>query len=464
MIARKTAGSSSPKKPKKHEKPTARGLVLSVLGKGYTVAIGEEEWSCRVRGRLFSGDKKTRPVVGDWVQVEARKEPLTGVINAIEPRRSALTRRFPETGREQVLAANIDQVLVCIAIKDPPFRPGLVDRYLITCELLGLQPTIVLNKIDLATEAEIEAAMREFVAIGYQVIQTSAKEEVGVEQLKQAIEGRCSVFTGPSGAGKSSLTNAIQPGLQLSTGDVNTVTGKGRHTTTVSQLIPLADGFVMDTPGIREFAPELIICVSLSGRNFKALSQRADPLYLEGKLKPDMGSLTLSSLNFNQTASLNAPSMVKDLARTMKELGILPELEAFDVGMINYAHYLQKKGLLDPPFYFNLLLGNIACAQATLLHAGMMVNELPEASLWSLAGIGSAQLKMNSTAIAMGGGVRVGLEDNFWYDTQRTELATNTTLLERIHNLSRVNERQIMTPAELRKHLNLKPGNGSYGR
>ena len=216
--------------------------------------------------------------------------------------------------------------------------------------------------------------------------------------------------------------------------------------------------------GIREFAPELIICVSLSGRNFKALSQRADPLYLEGNLKPDMGSLTLSSLNFNQTASLNAPSMVKDLARTMKELGILPELEAFDVGMINYAHYLQRKGLLDPPFYFNLLLGNIASAQATLLHAGMMVNELPDASFWSLAGIGNAQLKMNSTAIAMGGGVRVGLEDNIWYDTQRTELATNTTLLERIHNLARVNERQIMTPAELRKQLNLKPGNGNYGR
>ena len=216
--------------------------------------------------------------------------------------------------------------------------------------------------------------------------------------------------------------------------------------------------------GIREFAPELIICVSLSGRNFKALSQRADPLYLKGNLKPDMGSLTLSSLNFNQTASLNAPSMVKDLARTMKELGILPELEAFDVGMINYAHYLQRKSLLEPPFYFNLLLGNIACAQATLLHAGMMVNELPEDSFWSLAGIGNSQLKMNSTAIAMGGGVRVGLEDNIWYDTQRTELATNTTLLERIHKLARVNERQIMTPAELRKHLNLKPGNGSYGR
>jgi uncharacterized protein (DUF849 family) len=216
--------------------------------------------------------------------------------------------------------------------------------------------------------------------------------------------------------------------------------------------------------GIREFAPELIVCVSLSGRNFTELDQRADPLYLEGMLKPDMGSLTLSSLNFNQTASLNAPAMVQDLARVMLERGILPELEAFDIGMINYAKYLHTKGLLEPPFYFNLLLGNIACAQANLLHAGMMINELPENSYWSLAGIGDAQLKMNSTAIAIGGGVRVGIEDNIWYDFKRTKLATNTALLSRIHELAKVNERPVMAPSELRNHLGLKPGNGSYGR
>lgn len=216
--------------------------------------------------------------------------------------------------------------------------------------------------------------------------------------------------------------------------------------------------------GIREFDPELIICVSLSGRNFTELAQRSDPLFLEGDLKPDMGSLTLSSLNFNQTASTNAPSMVQDLARVMKERGILPELEAFDLGMINYASYLHRKDLLQPPFYFNLLLGNIACAQANLLHAGMMVNELPNDSYWSLAGIGNAQLKMNSTAIAMGGGVRVGIEDNIWYDAERTELATNAALLKRIHNLARVNERTVMKSAELRERLHLKPGNGNYGR
>ena len=216
--------------------------------------------------------------------------------------------------------------------------------------------------------------------------------------------------------------------------------------------------------GIREFAPELIICVSLSGRNYKELEKRADPLFLKDELKPDMGSLTLSSLNFNRTASMNAPSMIQDLARIMRERGIVPELEAFDVGMINYAKYLAHKDLLEPPFYFNLLLGNIACAQATLLNAGMMINDLPDQSLWSLAGIGNAQLKMNSVAIAMGGGVRVGIEDNIWFDSHRTKLASNSELLQRINILTKANEREIMSPEEFRKYLNLKKGHGKYGR
>ncbi len=216
--------------------------------------------------------------------------------------------------------------------------------------------------------------------------------------------------------------------------------------------------------GIRDFAPELVLCVSLSGRNFSELEKRADPLFLEGDLKPDMGSLTLSSLNFNRTASMNAPEMIQALARTMQEKGILPELEAFDIGMINYAKYLERKGLLEPPHYFNLLLGNIACAQANLMQAGLMINELPDQSHWSLAGIGEAQLHMNSIAIAMEGGVRVGLEDNIWYDKGRTRLATNSDLLERIHTLAGANERPVMSAKALRDLLNLQPGNGKYGR
>jgi len=216
--------------------------------------------------------------------------------------------------------------------------------------------------------------------------------------------------------------------------------------------------------GIRSFSPELIICVSLSGRTFKDFHQRAEVLELTGNLKPDMGSLTLSSLNFNKIESVNAPDMINDLAVEMNRKNIMPELEAFDAGMINYAKYLIRKGLLTPPYYFNLLLGNIACAQADLLHAGVMINDLPEKSIWSLAGIGNDQLKMNSIAIASGGGVRVGLEDNIWYDNKRTRLATNSDLLKRVHVIAEANEREVMKPAQLRKLLMLEPGFGSYGR
>lgn len=216
--------------------------------------------------------------------------------------------------------------------------------------------------------------------------------------------------------------------------------------------------------GIRAFAKDLVICVSLSGRTFSAFEQRSEVLTLDGDVKPDMGSLTLSSLNFNQIASTNSPDMIKSLAQEMKTRGVVPELEAFDAGMINYASYLYRKQILTPPFYFNLLLGNIACAQADLLHAGIMIRDLPTGSLWSLAGIGDAQLAMNSVAIAMGGGVRVGLEDNIYYDTSRTKLATNADLLRRIHTIAEANERRLMTPAQLRQILNLDAGNGRYGR
>lgn len=216
--------------------------------------------------------------------------------------------------------------------------------------------------------------------------------------------------------------------------------------------------------GIRKYAPNLVLCVSLSGRDFKELEQRSDALLLDDKLKPDMGSLTLSSLNFNATASINSPEMVKDLARVMKEKGIVPELEVFDAGMINYAKYLERKDLIQAPYYFNLLFGNIACAQADILHTGVMINDLPNESFWSLAGIGNSQLKMNSLSIAFGGGVRVGIEDNIWYDSARTKLATNSQLLERIHVIANANERQIMIPEEFRVKMNLEPGNGRYGR
>jgi len=197
--------------------------------------------------------------------------------------------------------------------------------------------------------------------------------------------------------------------------------------------------------GIRKYS-DVVICLSTSGRTFKTFEERSECL----DLFPDMASLTLSSLNFNKEESVNSPDMIHDLALVMQAWGIRPELEVFDVGMINYAKYLIKKGLLKPPYYFNLLFGNIACAQADPLYLGLMIKELPQPSYYSVAGIGEYQLMMNSISIAIGSGVRVGLEDNIWYNNERTQLATNMDLLLRIHRLAQANEREVMTPSEFR--------------
>ncbi len=184
--------------------------------------------------------------------------------------------------------------------------------------------------------------------------------------------------------------------------------------------------------GVRRKNKALVLGVSTSGRQFAEFAQRADVLELDGELKPDFASLTLSSLNFNKVASVNTPDMIQALARKRRSRGIRPELEAFDIGMINYANYLIGKGLLPAPHYFNLILGNIACAQANMLNLGLMIKELPPGAIWSVGGIGKHQLPMNAMAIVAGGGVRVGLEDNIWWDEERTRLATNAELIQRV--------------------------------
>ncbi|HET8633038.1 MAG TPA: 3-keto-5-aminohexanoate cleavage protein [Gemmatimonadales bacterium] len=207
--------------------------------------------------------------------------------------------------------------------------------------------------------------------------------------------------------------------------------------------------------GIREARPDLTICVSLSGRTFGALEQRADPLELQGDLRPDMGSLTLASLNFPQQASVNAPDMVRRLAERMQERGIKPELEVFDVGMVNFANYLIEKGILTPPFYFNILLGNLASAQATPAQLAAILSALPPDSIWCLAGIGRQQLTANTLGLLWGDGVRVGLEDNIWLDRRRSTLATNRALVERIITLAGMLEREIASSAQVRARLGI---------
>lgn len=210
--------------------------------------------------------------------------------------------------------------------------------------------------------------------------------------------------------------------------------------------------------GIRSHHPDAIVCVSCSGRNFPEFERRSEVLELTGAARPDLASLTLTTLDFPTGTSLNPPDMVIRLGEKMVARGIKPELECFDFGMINAANMLIGRGLLgDPPYYFNLLLGSRYSVPATARHLSGMIEDLPPGSLWSAAGIGFFQLPMNLLAIAMGGHCRVGLEDNIYYGFDRSDLATNDSLVDRLACLSETFGRPLADPVSARGMLGLGP-------
>ena len=208
---------------------------------------------------------------------------------------------------------------------------------------------------------------------------------------------------------------------------------------------------------IRERHPDLVLCVSCSGRNFGEFEKRSEVLGLDGALRPDMASLTLSSMNFARQASVNAPDLVRRLAETMAERGIRPELEVFDLGMLNMANYLIAKGVLRPPHYVNLILGNLATAQASPAHLAALLAEMPPDAIWCVGGIGGAQLRACAMGVLHGHGVRIGLEDNLYADPERTELATNPGLVRRIVELGRLLGQTPASPSEVRERLGIAP-------
>ena len=196
--------------------------------------------------------------------------------------------------------------------------------------------------------------------------------------------------------------------------------------------------------GIRMHCPDLVICTSLSGRNVVDPVLRSEVL----SLKPDLASLTLSSMNFASQASVNAPETIQQLAANIRAAGAKPELEVFDLGMMNYLHYLRRKGLVEAPFYINILLGNIAGAQLNPSAVGALLQEVPNDCHIALAGIGAAQLDCQLMALALNLGVRIGLEDNIWFDRGRQQPASNLALLRRLHALMEVSERSLCTAKE----------------
>jgi ribosome biogenesis GTPase len=174
------------------------------------------------------------------------------LIERVEPRRGVLTRASRR--REHVLVANVDQLVIVMSLVEPDLKPHLIDRYLATAQQGGLAAIICLNKGDLVESAPLQALIGAYSQLGVPTVLTSAKSGQGIERLRELLKGRATVFSGQSGVGKSSLLNAVQPELALRVKSVSGVNQKGRHTTTTAELIRLEfGGWVVDTPGVRQF-------------------------------------------------------------------------------------------------------------------------------------------------------------------------------------------------------------------
>jgi 3-keto-5-aminohexanoate cleavage enzyme len=212
-----------------------------------------------------------------------------------------------------------------------------------------------------------------------------------------------------------------------------------------------AEAFAPIVEGIRAIDPELIVCVTCSGRHVSSLEARAEVL----SLRPDMASLTLGSNNFLDQASANAPGVIRGLASEMQRRGVLPELEAFEPGMVAFGRRLADEGLLPDRVYVNLLLGSPWTAPLTPAMLAAFLSEIPPSWTWALAGIGRHQLDATLLAVATGGHVRIGLEDNVWLDRARSKPATNEALVSRVAALAELAERPLATPAEARAILGL---------
>ncbi len=233
----------------------ARGLVIRSQSGFYTVHTDDgEEITCRLRGRLKRGPRRGDLVaVGDWVRFR-RLPDGTGLIEAVEPRVRKLSRMAP-TPRgeyEQIIIANPDQAVFVFACAQPEPRLRMLDRFLVISEKQEIPALIVANKADLVGLERAKALFGHYETIGYPVLYTSAATGLGIDALREHLQGKVSVFAGPSGVGKSSLLNAVQPGLGLAVREISKATGKGRHTTVVRQMFPLeGGGWVADTPGLK---------------------------------------------------------------------------------------------------------------------------------------------------------------------------------------------------------------------
>lgn len=245
------------------------GRVLAVRG---LISIIEEEdgsiWQCVTRRLLktLSTDQRHVVAAGDRILFRpvGNTDPAEGIIERVEPRHGSICRT--SRGRQQVLVANVDQLLIVTSAAKPRLKPNLIDRLLVTAEKGGVRPVICINKVDLVDPAKLQPLVGVYSQMGYEVLLLSAETGFGMDRFRQTLTGKESVVTGQSGVGKSSLLNWVDPELQLPVRTVSTDTEKGRHTTTTAQLLPLAcGGYVVDTPGIRQFQLWDVIAEEVAG-------------------------------------------------------------------------------------------------------------------------------------------------------------------------------------------------------
>jgi ribosome biogenesis GTPase len=246
------------------------GRVVAVRGLKILVETPEgKQYLCATRRLLktLSTDLRNVVVAGDRVLL--RPEPTSeaiaeGIIERVEPRRGVISRA--SRGRQHVLVANIDQLLIIGSAAEPDIKPHLIDRFLVTAEKTRIPPVICINKIDLVDPASLQPLVGVYGQMGYRVLLVSAKTGFGIDRLRRQMRDQASAVCGQSGVGKSSLLNAVDARLDLRVAEVSEETQKGKHTTTTAELFRLSGGgYVVDTPGIRQFQLWDVIPAEVAG-------------------------------------------------------------------------------------------------------------------------------------------------------------------------------------------------------
>jgi ribosome biogenesis GTPase / thiamine phosphate phosphatase len=251
---------------------TMAGRVIRVHGlESVVLAQNGIEYRCAIRGLLKNMDTNQRNVVAAGDRVVIRPEPVSGsddtqqgLILRIDPRYGVISRT--SKGQQHVIVTNVDQILIVASLAEPALKPNLIDRFLITAERVGCQSIICLNKTDLIDPIELQPVAGIYGQLGYHTLFTSATTGQGIEELRTLLRHKQSVIVGQSGVGKSSLLNAIDPHLELATAHVSKDNQKGKHTTTGASLNAIqSGGFVVDTPGIRQFQLWDVIAEEVAG-------------------------------------------------------------------------------------------------------------------------------------------------------------------------------------------------------